>query len=120
MSEFGKTHPQEYSNEFDTLRQNRVEVSYYKYGSALDNFGMKLVDALGSHDLCIKKYLETGNTEYLCDAANYIMFEFMYPRHKNAHFRSTGTDESAGVDGTPINQLYSDTHFDAVTGRMVE
>lgn len=105
MSKLGKEMPKEYSDRFDELRQNRVEVSFYKYGTAKDNFGQKLVNALESHDLCIKKYLETGNTEYLCDAANYLMFEFMYPQHENAYFKATGSDDSAGVVGTPVNEL---------------
>lgn len=87
------------------LRQNRAEVSFYKYGTAKDNFGEKLVNALESHDMCIKKYRETGNTEYLCDAANYLMFEFMYPQIPGAYFKATDSGESAGVAGTPINQL---------------
>lgn len=39
MSKIGKELPKEYSDRFDELRQNRVNVSYYKYGSAADNFG---------------------------------------------------------------------------------
>ncbi len=105
MSRLGTELPKEYSDRFDELRQNRVEVSYYKYGTAADNFGMKLVNALESHDMCIKKYKKTGNTEYLCDAANYLMFEFMYPQREGAFFKSTDSGESAGVAGTPINQL---------------
>lgn len=46
-----------------------------------------------------------SNTEYLCDAANYLMFEFMYPQREGAFFKSTDSGESAGVAGTPINQL---------------
>lgn len=80
MSQIGTEKPKEYSDEFDKLRQNRVELSYYKYGSASINFGCGLVNALETHELCIKKYLETGNREYLLDAANYLMFEFMYPQ----------------------------------------
>lgn len=105
MSKIGIELPKEYSDRFDKLRQNRVEVSFYKYGTAADNFGMKLVDALESHDMCIKRYKETGNTEYLYDAANYLMFEFMYPQIPNAFFKATDSGESAGVAGTPINQL---------------
>ena len=70
----------EYSKKFDELRKNRVEVSYHKYGPAKINFGDKLVNALDSANMCIEKYRATGNTEYLCDAANYLMFEFMYPQ----------------------------------------
>lgn len=105
MSKIGIELPKEYSDRFDKLRQNRVEISFYKYDTAADNFGMKLVDALESHDMCIKKYKETGNTEYLCDAANYLMFEFMYPQIPNAFFKATDSGESVGVAGTPINQL---------------
>ena len=46
MSRIGKEMPKEYSDRFDELRQNRVAVSFYKYGTAADNFGMKLVDAV--------------------------------------------------------------------------
>lgn len=103
MSKIGETMPLEYSDEFDRLRQNRVAVSFHKYGSAKINFGQGLVNAIKSHDLCVKKYLETGNTEYLCDAANYLMFEYMYPQIKNAYFKATDSRESAGVVGDPIN-----------------
>ena len=116
MSKIGKELPKEYSDRFDELRQNRVNVSYYKYGSAADNFGMRLVNALESHDMCIKKYLETGNTEYLCDAANYLMFEFMYPQKKDALFRATDSSESAGISGVSVNELNKDKHFEAVVG----
>lgn len=118
MSEIGKSKPAEYSDKFDELRQNRVAISFHKYGTAKDNFGMKLVNALESHDLCIKKYLETGNTEYLCDAANYLMFEFMYPQQAGAFFKATDSSESAGVSGTPVADLYKDRHFDAVVGQL--
>jgi len=50
-------------------------------------------------------FAATGNTEYLCDAANYLMFEFMYPQIIGAYFKATDSGESAGVAGTPINQL---------------
>lgn len=108
MSRIGEVMPNEYSDLFDILRQNRVELSFYKYGSAKDNFGEKLVNALETAKLCLDKYKSTKNTEYLCDAANYLMFEFMYPSLEGAYFRSTDSDESAGVDGTPINELKRD------------
>lgn len=37
MSRIGIELPKEYSDRFDKLRQNRVEVSFYKYGTAADN-----------------------------------------------------------------------------------
>lgn len=116
MSKIGKEQPKEYSDKFDELRQNRVALSFYKYGTAADNFGMKLVNALESHDMCIKKYLETGNTEYLCDAANYLMFEFMYPQKEGAYFKSTDSKDSAGISGTSVSELYSNKSFNIVVG----
>ena len=92
----------EYSEEFDKLRKNRVEVSYYKYGAARDNFGAGRVDAIGSLELCLEKFKKTHNTEYLLDVANYAMFRFMFP-FPEEFFKPTGSSESAGTVGTPIN-----------------
>lgn len=39
MSRLGTELPKEYSDRFDELRQNRVEVSYYKYGTASATLG---------------------------------------------------------------------------------
>lgn len=92
----------EYSTEFDNLRQNRVAVSYHKYGSAQKNFGEGRVDAIGSLELCLDKFKRTGNTEYLLDVANYAMFRYMYPM-PNEYFKATDSKDSAGTVGTPIN-----------------
>ena len=77
----------EYSHKIDELRLNRVKMSFYKYGPAKINFGDRLVNALESHDLCIEKYKKTKNTEYLLDAMNYLMFEYMYPQEDGAFFQ---------------------------------
>ena len=95
----------EYSERFDELRKNRVKTSMYKYGSAKINFGQRLVNALESMELCVNKYRSTGNTEYLCDAANYLMFEFMYPQREGAYFKATGSNESAGISGVSVKQM---------------
>ena len=93
---------QEYSEEFDKLRKSRVEVSFYKYGAARDNFGAGRVDAIGSLELCLDKFKKTGNTEYLLDVANYAMFRYMYPL-PGEYFKATDSKDSAGTVGTPIN-----------------
>ena len=92
----------EYSEEFDKLRKNRVEVSLYKYGPARENFGAGRVDAIGSLELCLDKFKKTGNTEYLLDVANYAMFRYMFPM-PGEYFKPTDSSESAGTVGTPIN-----------------
>lgn len=95
----------EYSHKVDELRQNRVETSFYKYGSARRNFGRGYVNALGSNEKCIEAYNRTGNKEYLLDAMNYLMFEFMYPQRNGAYFKSTDSEESAGIDGISIREM---------------
>lgn len=96
---------QEYSDRFDELRKNRVEVSYHKYGPVKKNFQTGNVQALPSMEKCIEKYNDTGNTEYLLDAANYLMFEFMYPQHPRAHFRPTDSKESAGIVWISVREM---------------
>lgn len=95
----------EYSKNFDTLRKNRVAVSFYKYGTAKRNFGEHLINAIETAAMCVEKYKKTGNTEYLCDAANYMMFEFMYPSVEGAYFKPTNSSESAGISGFAIKEL---------------
>lgn len=90
---------EDYSEEFDRLRRNRVEVSHHKYGSVRRNYREGNINALATMERCVEKYRETGNTEYLCDAANYLMFEFMYPQVPGARFRATDSSESAGIVG---------------------
>lgn len=93
-----------YSIRFDEQRQTRCAVSLYKYGSARKNFPDK-VQALPTMERCIKKYKETKNTEYLLDAANYLMFEFMYPSIPDARFKPTDSEESAGIVGMSVKEI---------------
>jgi hypothetical protein len=74
---------------------NRIGMSHFKYGLMSKTYPYK-VNAIATMKDCIKLYEKTGNLEYLIDAANYGMIEFMYPRHHNAHFRSTDSNESPG------------------------
>ena len=92
----------DYNEEFDRLRRNRVEVSYHKYGPARKNFGEGRVDALATAKRCIEAFERDHNTEHLVDAANYLMFRFAYPM-PGEFFRATGSSESVGMVGTPIN-----------------
>ena len=92
----------EYSERFDTLRKNRVEVAYYKYGAARDNFGSGRVDALATAELCLEAFKKDKNLEHLADAANYLMFRYMFPMD-GEHFEATDSSGSVGTVGTPIN-----------------
>ena len=97
----------EYSVKFDELRKNRVETSFFKYGPAKKNFGEGRVDAIKTLELCLEKFKKTGNTEYLLDVANYAMFRYMFP-FPGEYFKATGSSESAGTVGTPINMERED------------
>lgn len=92
----------EYSAQFDKERQNRIEVSYYMYGPARDNFGSGRVDAIKTAELCIEAFKKDHNTEHLIDAANYLMFRYMYPL-PGEFFKATDSSGSVGTVGTPIN-----------------
>lgn len=92
----------EYSMEFDKERQHRVEVSYYKYRPAGDNFGGGRVDAIASAEMCIEAFKKDKNTEHLVDAANYLMFRFKYS-YPDEYFKPTDSSDSVGTVGTPIN-----------------
>lgn len=60
----------EYSEEFDRLRKNRVSVSFFKYGSARDNYGGGRVDAIATAERCIEAFKKDGNTEHLIPIAS--------------------------------------------------
>lgn len=92
----------EYSTKFDKERQHRIEVSHYKYGPARDNFASGRVDAIATAELCLEAFKKDKNTEHLIDAANYLMFRFMYP-YPGEHFTPTDSSGSVGTVGTPIN-----------------
>ena len=92
----------EYSESFDKERKHRVEVSYFKYGPARDNFGSGRVDALATAELCIEAFKKDHNTEHLVDAANYLMFRYMFPM-PGEFFKPTDSNGSVGTIGTPIN-----------------
>jgi hypothetical protein len=92
----------EYSEQFDKERRYRIEISFHKYGSARDNFGGGRVDAIETAKLCLDAFEKDKNLEHLVDAANYLMFRFMYP-YPDEHFTPTDSSGSVGTVGTPIN-----------------
>lgn len=85
----------EYSLYFFQYMLNRMGVSFHKYGSVAEGFPSK-INAIASMEQRIEKYKETGNSEWLVDAANFAMIEFMHPQHPNAHFEGTDSAASPG------------------------
>lgn len=76
---------------------NRMAVAYYKYGPAMRKENADKGDHLASARLRVQKYLDTGNTEFLMDAANSLMIEFTHPAREGAFFRATDSRESPGI-----------------------
>lgn len=94
----------EYSEKFDSLRKKAMQMSYYKYGKVKDNYkSYKLVSAIGSLEMRLREYQKTGNAEYLIDIANFAMIEFMYPQHKDSHYKPT--DGGIALDGMSVNEI---------------
>ena len=70
----------EFAPEFPQMMANRMAVSFLKYGPVAN-----------------------GYPEMLVDAANFALIEFMHPRHPDAYFAATDSDQSPGrtrVDGS--------------------
>lgn len=99
----------EFSEDFVQKMKNRMIASFYKYGPLAKNANRKdpetRIDEIASLKERLELYEETGNTEWLVDAANFAMIEFMYPQHPNAHFRATDSKESPGVKGLTVNEM---------------
>lgn len=92
----------EYSKRFDKERKHRIEVSFHKYGPARLNFLGGRVDAYETAKRCLDAFERDKNLEHLVDAANYLMFRFMYP-YPGEHFTPTDSSGSVGTVGTAIN-----------------
>lgn len=66
---------------FVQMMANRLSVGFYRYGpnSKKQNYLRRIKGAIAHYD-------DTGNTEFLIDAANYCWLEFDLPSHPRAHF----------------------------------
>jgi len=82
----------EFSPAFVQGMLEKMEMSWVKYGPVADSH----LNNLASAQQRIDKYIATGNTEYLQDASNFIMMEFMKPSVEDAYFKSTDSEESPG------------------------
>lgn len=99
----------EFSIKFVQGMYDRMGVSFYKYGLVAKAYP-KRVDAIESLIKRLDKYEETGNTEFLMDAANFAMIEFMHPSHPNAHYRPTDSTESPGRARALDGKLVQDSN----------
>lgn len=94
----------EFSEDFIEKMKNAMITSYHKYGPVVQGFPER-VHALDSMAARLRKYAATGNKEYLVDAANFLMIEFMHPRHEKAHWQSEDSAKSPGRVMTDTGRL---------------
>ena len=85
----------EISVDFMDKMARRMAVSFLKYGKVEDAVPFK-INAVESAVQRINAYLATENLEFLLDAANFLMMEWMHPSLENAFFKATDSDESPG------------------------
>ena len=85
----------EFNEDFVEKMRSRMSVSYYKYGPIAVAYPDK-INAIESLMQRLRKYKATGNTEFLVDAANFAMIEFIHPTFPNAYFEATDSDQSPG------------------------
>jgi len=92
-----------------------MAVSYHKYGRVADAYPFH-IDALKSLHDRLREYEQTGNTEFLIDAANFAMIEFMRPAREDAHYRATDSGESPGRRSAS-GRVTSETN-DSIAGEL--
>ena len=85
----------EVSEEFLQGMLDRMATSYYKYGKVSEGYPHN-ISALVSLEQRLAMYKSTRNREYLIDAANFLMIEFMFPSLAGAHYTPTDSDGSPG------------------------
>lgn len=99
----------EFSKKFLQGMINRMGVSFHKYGYIRDGFPKK-VHAIDSLEVRLERYKQDGNTEWLMDAANFAMIEFMHPSHPDAHYSPQDSDTSPGRVGHNGRESRQDNH----------
>src|SRR5579859_734526 len=81
---------------------DRMAMGFFNYGH-MRRYEVKS-HSLKNVRMRLKHYEKTKNTEFLMDAANYCMMEFVNPSIKGAFFEATTKKESPGaiVDGKKV------------------
>ncbi len=85
----------EFSRAFVQGMADRMAVSFCKYGALAEAYPTR-VDAIRSLKARMDRYDRDGNTEWLMDAANFALIEFLRPRHPDAHYTPTDGKASPG------------------------
>lgn len=78
----------QWDEEFIAKMQARMFVGFFRYGDTKRYAESGRYDIIKTIEKYLGLYKEDGNMEHLVNMANYMMIEFMYPQHPNAHFKS--------------------------------
>lgn len=79
----------EWSPEFERLMRNRLVMGAFRYGLLADKrVKGKKWDLIEPIRAKVELYEQTGNTEYLVDAANYCLLAFECDNHPLKHFKA--------------------------------
>lgn len=76
--------------DFHAKMKNRMAMGCYRYGALADKI---VTYGLRNLKRRIELYEQTHNIEYLIDAANLAMIEFIYPSFNDAKFESIDDGE---------------------------
>jgi hypothetical protein len=79
---------QQFSEDFVRKMKARMFVGYHRYGQSKQYAESNKYDIIETIKKRLQAYVDTGNKEHLVDTANFLMIEYMYPQHPNAHFES--------------------------------
>jgi len=83
----------ERSPEFYQLMRNRLIMGSFRYDTfeeKKENFPYECATEAIKR---IERFIRTGNTEYLVDAANMCLLEFEFGQHPKKHFSSVDDEE---------------------------
>lgn len=83
-------HMRRYENQSNSLKNVIIRLCKY---AGLDLVKV-IVNELTAHPVSLER---SKNTEYLIDASNYCMMEFVKPCFDGAYFKSTSKEESPGA-----------------------
>ncbi len=88
LTDLAKT---EWSPVFEQLMRNRLIMGALRYGLLANKKAKqaKRWDLVGAVRSKVASYESTGNTEFLVDAANYLLLVFECDPHPNKHFLAT-------------------------------
>lgn len=107
----------EFDAEFVVKMMAAMMVSFHKYGRVADAYPMRF-NAADDVRARMSKYRQTGDKQYLVDAANFAMIEAMHPApERNAHWGVNDAVSSIGRTTASGHRLvHQDNRGDRILG----